>query len=117
VRRGSRDVIDGGVSAVDAAVRHHGWLVGEYRIDDRLGWRADDRNILRVTPWATSPRCAWRLALFNDTHSQAAAYHSMLDRGYNIAHVTMLAMEQVRSGLGAGLSGDRRTGRARSRSR
>jgi DNA-binding transcriptional MerR regulator len=94
VRRQSREVIETAVSQLfDAAVRHpHGVLPsGEYRIDDlaRLAGTAT-RNIrvYRDRGLLPPPLRVGRIALFNDTHlTRLRLITSMLDRGYNIAHI------------------------------
>jgi DNA-binding transcriptional MerR regulator len=94
VRRGSRDVIETAVSQLfDAAVRHpHGTAAsGEYRIDDlaRLaGTTTRNIRVYRDRGLLHPPLRVGRLALFNDTHlTRLRLISSMLDRGYNIAHV------------------------------
>lgn len=94
VRRQSREVIEIAVSQLfDAAARHpHGMPVsGEYRIDDlaRLGGTTT-RNIrvYRDRGLLPPPLRVGRIALYNDTHlTRLRLITSMLDRGYNIAHV------------------------------
>ncbi len=94
VRRGSRDVIDTAVAQLfDAAVRHpHGAAgSGEYRIDDlaRLaGTTTRNIRVYRDRGLLHPPLRVGRIALFNDTHlTRLRLISSMLDRGYNIAHV------------------------------
>jgi DNA-binding transcriptional MerR regulator len=94
VRRGSRDVIETAVSQLfDAAVRHpHGTAAsGEYRIDDlaRLaGTTTRNIRVYRDRGLLHPPLRVGRLALYNDTHlTRLRLISSMLDRGYNIAHV------------------------------
>lgn len=94
VRRHSRDVIETAVSQLfDAAVRHpHGLAVsGEYRIDDlaRLaGTTTRNIRVYRDRGLLPPPMRVGRIALFNDTHlTRLRLITSMLDRGYNIAHV------------------------------
>src|ERR1700735_1459850 len=110
VRRQSREVIENAVSQLfDAAVRYpHGALgSGEYRIEDlaRLGGtptrhiRASRRarlagtttrniRVYRDRGLLPPPLRVGRIALFNDTHlTRLRLITSMLDRGYNIAHV------------------------------
>src|SRR5271166_5144278 len=94
VRRQSRDVIEIAVSQLfDAAVRHpHGGPVsGEYRIDDlaRLaGTTTRNIRVYRDRGLLPPPVRVGRIALFNDTHlTRLRLITSMLDRGYNIAHV------------------------------
>jgi DNA-binding transcriptional MerR regulator len=94
VRRQSRDVIESAVSQLfDAAVRqpHGGPASGEYRIDDlaRLGGTTT-RNVrvYRDRGLLPPPLRVGRIALYNDTHlTRLRLITSMLNRGYNIAHV------------------------------
>jgi DNA-binding transcriptional MerR regulator len=93
VRRGSRDVIETAVSQLfDAAVHPHGVEAsGEYRLEElaRLG-NTTIRNIrvYRDRGLLHPPLRVGRIALFNDTHlTRLRLITSMLDRGYNIAHV------------------------------
>lgn len=94
MRRQSREVIETAVSQLfDAAVRHpHGSPVsGEYRIDDlaRLaGTTTRNIRVYRDRGLLPPPLRVGRIALFNDTHlTRLRLITSMLDRGYNIAHV------------------------------
>jgi DNA-binding transcriptional MerR regulator len=94
VRRQSREVIESAVSQLfDAAVRHpQGSPVsGEYRIDDlaRLaGTTTRNIRVYRDRGLLPPPLRVGRIALFNDTHlTRLRLITSMLDRGYNIAHV------------------------------
>lgn len=94
VRRQSRDFIETAVSQLfDAAARHpHGaGASGEYRIDDlaRLsGTTTRNIRVYRDRGLLPAPRRVGRIALFNDTHlTRLRLITSMLDRGYNIAHV------------------------------
>lgn len=94
VRRGSRDVIENAVSQLfDAAVRqpHADSPSGEYRIDDlaRLaGTTTRNIRVYRDRGLLHPPLRVGRIALFNDTHlTRLRLITSMLDRGYNIAHV------------------------------
>ena len=94
VRRQSRDFIETAVSQLfDAAVRHpHGVAAsGEYRIDDlaRLaGTTTRNIRVYRDRGLLPPPLRVGRIALFNDTHlTRLRLITSMLDRGYNIAHV------------------------------
>jgi DNA-binding transcriptional MerR regulator len=94
VRRQSREFIETAVSQLfDAAVRHpHGAAVsGEYRIDDlaRLaGTTTRNIRVYRDRGLLPPPLRVGRIALFNDTHlTRLRLITSMLDRGYNIAHV------------------------------
>lgn len=94
VRRGSRDVVENAVSQLfDAAVHqpHADSSSGEYRIEDlaRLAGTTT-RNIraYRDRGLLHPPLRVGRIALFNDTHlTRLRLITSMLDRGYNIAHV------------------------------
>jgi DNA-binding transcriptional MerR regulator len=94
VRRQSREVIENAVTQLfDAAVRHpHGGPgSGEYRIDDlaRLaGTTTRNVRVYRDRGLLPPPLRVGRIALFNDTHlTRLRLITSMLDRGYNIAHV------------------------------
>ena len=93
IRRGSRDVIETAVSQLfDAAVQPHGVAAsGEYRIDDlaRLaGTTTRNIRVYRDRGLLHPPLRVGRIALFNDTHLvRLRLITSMLDRGYNIAHV------------------------------
>ncbi|MCV7401237.1 MerR family transcriptional regulator [Mycobacterium fragae] len=94
VRRQSREVIENAVSQLfDAAVRHpHGLPVaGEYRIDDlaRLaGTTTRNVRVYRDRGLLPPPLRVGRIALYNDTHlTRLRLITSMLNRGYNIAHV------------------------------
>jgi DNA-binding transcriptional MerR regulator len=93
VRRGSREVIETAVSQLfDAAVRQpHDASANEYRIDDlaRLaGTTTRNIRVYRDRGLLHPPLRVGRVALFNDTHlTRLRLITSMLDRGYNIAHV------------------------------
>jgi DNA-binding transcriptional MerR regulator len=94
VRRGSRDVVEIAVSELfDAVVGHPRGAAasGEYRIDDlaRLaGTTTRNIRVYRDRGLLHPPLRVGRLALFNDTHlTRLRLITSMLDRGYNIAHV------------------------------
>ncbi|MEZ0367314.1 MerR family transcriptional regulator [Mycobacterium sp. pUA109] len=94
VRRQSRDVIETAVAQLfDAAVRHPQDTAssGEYRIDDlaRLaGTTTRNIRVYRDRGLLPPPLRVGRIALFNDTHlTRLRLITSMLDRGYNIAHV------------------------------
>ena len=94
VRRGSRDVVENAVSQLfDAAVRqpHADSTSGEYRIDDlaRLaGTTTRNIRVYRDRGLLHPPLRVGRIALFNDTHlTRLRLITSMLERGYNIAHV------------------------------
>lgn len=94
VRRQSREFLETAVTQLfDAAVRHpHGAAAsGEYRIDELARLAGTTTRNIRVyrdrgllpPPWRVG-----RIALFNDTHlTRLRLITSMLDRGYNIAHV------------------------------
>jgi DNA-binding transcriptional MerR regulator len=93
IRKGSRDVIETAVSQLfDAAVQPHGVEAsGEYRIEEiaRIA-RTTTRNIrvYRDRGLLHPPLRVGRIALFNDTHlTRLRLITSLLDRGYNIAHV------------------------------
>jgi DNA-binding transcriptional MerR regulator len=94
VRRQSREVIENAVSQLfDAAVRYpHGALgFGEHRIEDlaRLaGTTTRNIRVYRDRGLLPPPLRVGRIALYNDTHlTRLRLITSMLDRGYNIAHV------------------------------
>jgi DNA-binding transcriptional MerR regulator len=94
VRRQSREFVETAVSQLfDAAARHpHGIAAsGEYRIDDlaRLaGTTTRNIRVYRDRGLLPPPLRVGRIALFNDTHlTRLRLITSMLDRGYNIAHV------------------------------
>ena len=93
IRRGSRDVVETAVSQLfDAAVQPHGVAAsGEYRIDDlaRLaGTTTRNIRVYRDRGLLHPPLRVGRIALFNDTHlTRLRMITSLLDRGYNLAHV------------------------------
>ncbi|OBH89452.1 MerR family transcriptional regulator [Mycobacterium scrofulaceum] len=97
VRRQSREyrqLIETAVSQLfDAAVRHPQGIAtsGEYRIEDlaRLaGTTIRNIRVYRDRGLLPPPLRVGRIALFNDTHlTRLRLITSMLDRGYNIAHV------------------------------
>lgn len=96
VRRQSRDVIELAVSQLfDAAVRQPDAArlaaSGEYRIDElaRLaGTTTRNVRVYRDRGLLHPPLRVGRIALYNDTHlTRLRLVTSMLDRGYNIAHV------------------------------
>jgi DNA-binding transcriptional MerR regulator len=93
VRRGSRDVIENAVSQLfDAAVQPHGVAAsGEYRIEELarlVGTTTRNIRVYRDRGLLHPPLRVGRIALFNDTHlTRLRLITSMLDRGYNIAHV------------------------------
>ncbi len=111
VRRQSRDVVELAVSQLfDAAVRHPDGArlaaSGEYRIDElaRLA-NTTTRNVrvYRDRGLLHPPLRVGRIALYNDTHlTRLRLVTSMLDRGYNIAHVhEMLSAWEQGKDLGA----------------
>ena len=76
----------------DAAVQPHGVAAsGEYRIEElaRLaGTTTRNIRVYRDRGLLHPPLRVGRIALFNDTHlTRLRLITSMLDRGYNIAHV------------------------------
>ncbi|MGV9803314.1 MerR family transcriptional regulator [Mycobacterium sp. NPDC003449] len=93
VRRGSRDVIDGAVSQLFDAAVHPDSIEnsGEYRIEElaRLaGTTTRNLRVYRDRGLLHPPLRVGRIALFNDTHlTRLRLITSLLDRGYNIAHV------------------------------
>jgi DNA-binding transcriptional MerR regulator len=93
VRRSSRDIETAVSQLFDAAVGHPRGAAasGEYRIDDlaRLaGTTTRNIRVYRDRDLLHPPLRVGRLALFNDTHlTRLRLITSMLDRGYNIAHV------------------------------
>src|SRR6476469_9678923 len=93
IRRGSRDVIENSVSQLfDAAAQPHGVEAsGEYRIEElaRLaGTTTRNIRVYRDRGLLHPPLRVGRIALYNDTHlTRLRLITSMLDRGYNIAHV------------------------------
>ncbi len=94
VRRQSRDFIETAVTQLfDAAVRHpaDAGTSGEYRIEElaRLaGTTTRNIRVYRDRGLLPPPLRVGRIALFNDTHlTRLRLITSMLDRGYNIAHV------------------------------
>lgn len=94
VRRQSRDVVENAVSQLfDAAVRvpQNPDGTGEYRIEElaRLaGTTTRNIRVYRDRGLLHPPLRVGRVALFNDTHlTRLRLVTSLLDRGYNIAHV------------------------------
>ncbi|WP_407685311.1 MerR family transcriptional regulator [Mycobacterium sp. HUMS_1102779] len=97
VRRQSREyrqVLESAVTQLfDVAARHpHGIAApGEYRIEDlaRLaGTTTRNIRVYRDRGLLPPPLRVGRIALYNDTHlTRLRLITSMLDRGYNIAHV------------------------------
>lgn len=107
VRRGSRDIVETAVSQLfDAAVQPHGIEEsGEYRIDElaRLaGTTTRNIRVYRDRGLLHPPLRVGRIALFNDTHlTRLRMITSLLDRGYNIAHVhEMLSAWEQGKGVG-----------------
>jgi DNA-binding transcriptional MerR regulator len=107
VRRGSQNVIETAVSQLfDAAVQPHGVEdSGEYRIDElaRLaGTTTRNIRVYRDRGLLHPPLRVGRIALFNDTHlTRLRLITSLLDRGYNIAHVhEMLSAWEQGKGVG-----------------
>lgn len=108
LRRQSRDVVEAAVSQLfDAAVRQsHGTPgSGEYRIEElaRLaGTTTRNIRVYRDRGLLHPPLRVGRLALYNDTHlTRLRLVTSLLDRGYNIAHVhEMLSAWEERKDLG-----------------
>ncbi|WP_159232921.1 MerR family transcriptional regulator [Mycolicibacterium vanbaalenii] len=118
IRRGSRDVVEAAVSQLfDAAVQPHGVAAsGEYRIEDlaRLaGTTTRNIRVYRDRGLLHPPLRVGRIVLFNDTHlTRLRLITSLLDRGYNIAHVNEMlsAWEQGKNvgdmlGLESAISG------------
>ena len=94
VRRQSREVIENAVSQLFVAAVHHPLGApgfGEYRIEDlaRLaGTTTRNIRVYRDRGLLPPPLRVGRIALYNDTHlTRLRLITSMLDRGYNIAHV------------------------------
>jgi DNA-binding transcriptional MerR regulator len=94
VRRQGRDVLESAVAQLfDAAVRHPpgAEFSGEYRIDDLAriaGTTTRNIRVYRDRGLLPPPVRVGRIAVFNDTHlTRLRLITSMLDRGYNIAHV------------------------------
>src|SRR3954468_15503175 len=93
IRRSSRDIVETAVSQLfDAAVQPHGVAAsGEYRIEElaRLaGSTTRNIRVYRDRGLLPPPLRVGRIALFNDTHlTRLRLITSLLDRGYNIAHV------------------------------
>jgi DNA-binding transcriptional MerR regulator len=94
VKRQSRGVIDTAVTQLfEAAVRqsHSSAGSGEYRIDElaRLaGTTTRNVRVYRDRGLLHPPLRVGRITLYNDTHlTRLRLVTSLLDRGYNIAHV------------------------------
>lgn len=107
MRRGSRDIVESAVSQLfDAAVQPHGVAQsGEYRIEElaRLaGTTTRNIRVYRDRGLLHPPLRVGRIALFNDTHlTRLRMITSLLDRGYNIAHVReMLSAWEQGKGVG-----------------
>src|SRR6185295_14917209 len=88
------DVIETAVSQLfDAAVRYPQGVAasGEYRIEELARMASTTTRNIRVyrdRGLLHPPLRVGRIALFNDTHlTRLRLITSMLDRGYNIAHV------------------------------
>ncbi len=102
IRRSSRDVVENAVTQLfDAAVQPHGAAAsGEYRIDELAqlaGTTTRNIRVYRDRGLLHPPLRVGRIALFNDTHlTRLRLITSLLDRGYNIAHVHEML------GVGAG---------------
>ncbi|WNG83172.1 MerR family transcriptional regulator [Mycobacterium sp. ITM-2016-00316] len=107
IRRSSRDVIENAVTQLfDAAVQPHGVAAsGEYRIDELAqlaGTTTRNIRVYRDRGLLHPPLRVGRIALFNDTHlTRLRLITSLLDRGYNIAHVhEMLSAWEQGKGVG-----------------
>jgi DNA-binding transcriptional MerR regulator len=93
IRKGSREVVETAVSQLfDAAVQPHGVEAsGEYRIEElamMAGTTTRNIRVYRDRGLLHPPLRVGRIALFNDTHlTRLRLITSLLDRGYNIAHV------------------------------
>jgi DNA-binding transcriptional MerR regulator len=107
IRRSSRDVVENAVTQLfDAAVQPHGVAAsGEYRIDELAqlaGTTTRNIRVYRDRGLLHPPLRVGRIALFNDTHlTRLRLITSLLDRGYNIAHVhEMLSAWEQGKGVG-----------------
>jgi DNA-binding transcriptional MerR regulator len=107
VRRGSRDVIETAVSQLfHAAVQPHDVEAsGEYRLEELAqlaGTTIRNIRVYRDRGLLHPPLRVGRIALFNDTHlTRLRLITSLLDRGYNIAHVReMLSAWEQGKGVG-----------------
>jgi DNA-binding transcriptional MerR regulator len=107
LRRSSRDVIETAVAQLfDAAVQPHGIEAsGEYRIEElarMAGTTTRNIRVYRDRGLLHPPLRVGRIALFNDTHlTRLRLITSLLDRGYNIAHVhEMLSAWEQGKGVG-----------------
>ncbi|MGU3502382.1 MerR family transcriptional regulator [Mycobacterium sp. C31M] len=107
IRRSSRDVVENAVTQLfDAAVQPHGAAAsGEYRIEElaqKAGTTTRNIRVYRDRGLLHPPLRVGRIALFNDTHlTRLRLITSLLDRGYNIAHVhEMLSAWEQGKGVG-----------------
>ncbi|MCV7431629.1 MerR family transcriptional regulator [Mycolicibacterium bacteremicum] len=107
IRRSSRDVVENAVTQLfDAAVQPHGAAAsGEYRIEELAqlaGTTTRNIRVYRDRGLLHPPLRVGRIALFNDTHlTRLRLITSLLDRGYNIAHVhEMLSAWEQGKGVG-----------------
>lgn len=107
IRRSSRDVVENAVTQLfDAAVQPHGAAAsGEYRIEElaqKAGTTTRNIRVYRDRGLLHPPLRVGRVALFNDTHlTRLRLITSLLDRGYNIAHVhEMLSAWEQGKGVG-----------------
>jgi DNA-binding transcriptional MerR regulator len=107
IRRSSGDVVENAVTQLfDAAVQPHGAAAsGEYRIDELAqlaGTTTRNIRVYRDRGLLHPPLRVGRIALFNDTHlTRLRLITSLLDRGYNIAHVhEMLSAWEQGKGVG-----------------
>ncbi|TLH59381.1 MerR family transcriptional regulator [Mycolicibacterium neoaurum] len=107
IRRSSRDVVENAVTQLfDAAVQPHGVAAsGEYRIEELAqlaGTTTRNIRVYRDRGLLHPPLRVGRIALFNDTHlTRLRLITSLLDRGYNIAHVhEMLSAWEQGKGVG-----------------
>lgn len=107
IRRSSRDAVENAVTQLfDAAVQPHGVAAsGEYRIDELAqlaGTTTRNIRVYRDRGLLHPPLRVGRIALFNDTHlTRLRLITSLLDRGYNIAHVhEMLSAWEQGKGVG-----------------
>lgn len=107
IRRSSRDVVENAVTQLfDAAVQPHGAAAsGEYRIEELAhlaGTTTRNIRVYRDRGLLHPPLRVGRIALFSDTHlTRLRLITSLLDRGYNIAHVhEMLSAWEQGKGVG-----------------
>ncbi|MGH3950152.1 MAG: MerR family transcriptional regulator [Pseudonocardiaceae bacterium] len=92
LHRQSRDVLAYAVSQLFDAATHPGSTTsGEYRIDDlarEAGTTTRNVRVYRDRGLLPPPLRIGRVAIYNDTHlTRLRLITSMLDRGYNLAHV------------------------------